>query len=108
MADGSKPPSSIAALRSSGLRIAVSFGSLSVGQMLLGESDSVAIVRRAAVGAALAETTAQFLAYAQREGNLSRPLDPLLLASYGERELEKFCATVQAAQLHGRTDGRCP
>ena len=101
-APGSPPPSSIAALRSSGLRVAVSFGSLSMGQVLLGERDSAAIVRRASVGAALAETTAQFLAYAQREGNLSRPMDPLLLAGYGERELEKIWLLVQAARLHQR------
>lgn len=72
-----------------------------MGQVLLGERDSGAIIRRASVGAALAEGTAQFLAYAQREGNLSRPLDPLLLASYGERELEKIWLTVQEARLHG-------
>ena len=107
-ADTSVAPQPIATLRGSGLRLVVSFGSLAGGQLLLGEKDVDTVVRRAAVGAILAEGAAQFIQFAQSEGNLNRPLDPLLLASYGERELQKFCALVQTALLHSRTDGRCP
>jgi len=99
---------SVAALRGSGLRLVISFGSLATGQLLLGERDAHALVRRAAVGAVVAEGAAQFIRLAQTQGNLSSPLDPLLLASYGERELAKFCALMQTAALRTRTDGRCP
>ena len=77
----------------------MSFTGLATGQLLLGETDAAKAIRRAAVGATIAEGTARFLQYAQREGDLSRPLDPLLLASYGERELQKFADLVVAAQI---------
>lgn len=95
-------PSVVADVRQSSLRMLVSFVGLSAGQTMLGERDATKIVTRATVGATVAEGTARLLQLAQREGDLSRPLDPLLLASYGERELQKFADLVQLAQLRQR------
>jgi len=98
----------VASARGAGLRILISFGSLTAGQLLLGERDATALVKRSAVGSIVAESAAQFIRFAQTQGDLNSPLDPLLIASYGERELAIFCSLVQASQLRSRTDGRCP
>lgn len=80
--------------------MAVSFGSLATGQVVLGARDPAEVVTRAAVGAGLAELTARFLGWVQtQEGSLERPIDPLLLASYGTRELERLHQLVLTAQL---------
>ena len=100
--------SAVGSVRGAGLRILISFGSLTTGQLLLGERDANAIVRRSAVGSLVAETAAQFIRFAQTQGDMNSPLDPLLIASYGDRELAKFCFLVQTSSLRSRSDGSCP
>ncbi len=94
--------------RASSLRLLVTFNSLSFGQIVMGERDAAAVVKRAAVGAALTEGTARFIQFAQSMADLDAPIDPLILASYGERELTRIRDQLLAARLAGRIQTTTP
>jgi len=98
-------PGIAAELRGSGLRMFVAFVSLATGQIIIGEADTSRVVRRAAVGAAMTEVTGALLRWAQRSAPLDAPLDLILLASYGPRELDAIARTVETALLQNRPGG---
>lgn len=74
----------------------------------MGERDASAIVKRAAVGAGLTEATARFIQFAQAMADLDAPIDPLILASYGERELTRIRDELTAARLASRIQSTTP
>jgi hypothetical protein len=96
------PPTLASELRGSSVRMLVAFGSLSAGQVALGERDPGHVIRRAAVGAALTEVTPHVLRWVSQWFDLNAPLDATILASYGPVELERLYALVQTALLQNR------
>lgn len=95
------PVSAVGEVRASIVRFGVTAASLTAGQVMLGERDTSAAVKRALTGATLTELTTQALRAIQKVADMDAPLDPLFLASYGQRELQRYHDMILQAWLTG-------